>query len=243
MAGCDFWLCVSARYTGPRFLLAERYAQHCMFIFVTMTYSTGMPLLYAITMVSFVLTYAISGARVKSLPLHSSRSLLAACVHFWQVLAGQVLAPDAVQVATTLHGRIQQSRPPADAPGHCVAPWNGHLDARVSSLSPRKHAWQWYAPADTVCAPLWCHSRCRNTKVFAPDSVLVDATQATETITGDVGDVSGVNVALASLAADGAACLLCVCVCVCVFVSGNPRTHTHHAFALGCRYIRQRAPP
>ena len=97
-------VCVCARYTGPRFLLAERYAQHCMFIFVTMTYSTGMPLLYAITMVSFVLTYAISRARVTVVLLYSSRSLVVACV---QVLAGQVLAPNSVQVAAALHGRIQ----------------------------------------------------------------------------------------------------------------------------------------
>ena len=60
--------------------------------------------------------------------------------------------------------------------------------------------------------------------MFAPDSVLVDATQATETITGDVGDASGVNVALASLAADGAACLLCVCVCVCEWQATYPHS-------------------
>lgn len=43
-------------YRGPSFLIAERYAQHCVFVCVAMTYSTGMPILYLIACLSFIIT-------------------------------------------------------------------------------------------------------------------------------------------------------------------------------------------
>ena len=54
-----FLFCMPIRYTGPNFLLAERYAQHCVFTVVVMLYSTGMPALYWIAALSFVSTYWI----------------------------------------------------------------------------------------------------------------------------------------------------------------------------------------
>ena len=53
-------------YRGPSFLLAERYAQHCVFICVAMTYSTGMPILYAIACLSFIITCVECRARPRA---------------------------------------------------------------------------------------------------------------------------------------------------------------------------------
>jgi hypothetical protein len=44
-------------YTGPKFLLHIRYAQILSTIFVTMTYSSGLPMLYFISFISFLVTY------------------------------------------------------------------------------------------------------------------------------------------------------------------------------------------
>lgn len=46
-------------YTGPEFILQVRFAQFLCTIFVTMTYSSGLPGLYAISFVSLVCTYWI----------------------------------------------------------------------------------------------------------------------------------------------------------------------------------------
>lgn len=44
-------------YTGPEYILQLRFAQVIALIFVTFTYSSGMPALYWITFVSLVITY------------------------------------------------------------------------------------------------------------------------------------------------------------------------------------------
>lgn len=44
-------------YTGPFFILQIRYAQLLAVIFVSLTFSAGMPLLYLIVVINFVMTY------------------------------------------------------------------------------------------------------------------------------------------------------------------------------------------
>jgi hypothetical protein len=44
-------------YTGPEFILHVRYAQVLATIFVTLTYSAGMPLLYALNFVILFIQY------------------------------------------------------------------------------------------------------------------------------------------------------------------------------------------
>jgi len=44
-------------YTGPEYILELRFAQVMALIFVTFTYSAGMPILYYITFISLVITY------------------------------------------------------------------------------------------------------------------------------------------------------------------------------------------
>ena len=44
-------------YTGPEFILQLRYAQILSQIFITMTFSSGIPILYLITLISFIISY------------------------------------------------------------------------------------------------------------------------------------------------------------------------------------------
>lgn len=48
-----------ALYTGPEFILQVRFAQFLSIIFVTMTYSSGLPILYLMSVLSMVCTYWI----------------------------------------------------------------------------------------------------------------------------------------------------------------------------------------
>ena len=44
-------------YTGPEFILQLRYAQILSQIFITMTFSSGIPILYLITLIRFIISY------------------------------------------------------------------------------------------------------------------------------------------------------------------------------------------
>jgi len=46
-------------YEGPEFELADKYGEHLGVIFVTMLYSSGMPILYLATGLSFFVTYRL----------------------------------------------------------------------------------------------------------------------------------------------------------------------------------------
>lgn len=48
-----------ALYTGPSFLLQMRYAQLLTIMFVTLTYSSGMPVLYLAAFITFVVAYMV----------------------------------------------------------------------------------------------------------------------------------------------------------------------------------------
>lgn len=44
-------------YTGPEFILQLRYSQILSQIFITLTFSPGLPILYLITFMSFIISY------------------------------------------------------------------------------------------------------------------------------------------------------------------------------------------